>query len=132
MFEALISLTLLSMQPPLGNAGVEWAKEIKSFSSELAVPREPSATELKSTAKPEPSANELDLSVSEQQSPEAGVASLLDSGRISNNMVASAYSKQQELPTYEWFEKHQNWISIDRRILKTRGEEALFQCWSPL
>lgn len=132
MFEALISLTLLSMQPPLGNAGAEWAKEMKSFSSETAPKPEALDTELETSAEPEPSSRDLDLSMSNEQATTANVASYLDSETISNSGITLVYSEQQDLPSYEWFEKHQNWISIDSRILKTRGDEALFQCWSPL
>lgn len=136
MFEALISLTLLAMQPPLGEAGMEWAKEIKSFSSEIIRDNENSTSQLKSKAesKPQspPSSGELDLSLTHDEASAARIALFLDSGLLSRKQTATAYSNDQQLPSYDWFKKHQNWISIDRRVLKTRGEEALFQDWSPL
>lgn len=132
MFEALISLTLLAVQPPLGNAGIEWAKEIRSFSSEVSQENENRTSQSKSTSDLKASPSDLDLSISEDEMSAARVTSFLDGGILSGNKVTTAHSEQQNLPSYEWFKKHQNWISIDRRILNTRGDDTLFQDWSPL
>jgi len=137
MFEALVAITLMSMEPPQGPAGIEWARSIKTFSSELETDEKQELIQ-ESKLKLVPSETfrikksaELDLTVSDVDSPLTDVPNFLDAEHLAADGNFVVVAEASEYAQWTWFKKHQNWLSIDKKVLKTR-EDSLFQDWSPL
>ncbi|MGR8950068.1 MAG: hypothetical protein ACU84Q_18655 [Gammaproteobacteria bacterium] len=128
MIEILIALTLFNMDPPQGASGLEWADELETISSETTLT--PSELELPSylssaIAKREALFRELPKSKEVEK-----VAYLDDAATL--GPTGTGYSrKNPEYPKWQWFEKHKTMISVDQRVLRTRGDNTLFQDWSP-
>ena len=126
MIEILVALALLKMEPPPAPHQLDVDEKLRTFSTQSYE----SQLELPPLFKQ-----------GDQNSPKK-LVSVIDY----RNAVAPDYFPQDEglkqhasafikaepdYPKWHWFQQHQTWLSVDHRVLQTRGKNALFQDWSP-
>lgn len=128
MIEILVALALLKMEPTVATNEPEVGEKLQELSNysnaddrHLELP-----PIFKQNAKDAP---EKLISVIDYINSAASDNFVEDEERKQH--VSPFIKAEPDYPKWHWFQRHQTWLSVDHRVLQTRGKNALFQDWSP-
>ena len=128
MIEILVALALLKMEPALTSRQLDAGEKLENFSTQsIAYERHlelPPLTNQNANGSSKKPVSAIDyLKAMERNS--------LREDEVPKQKVSSFIRSVAEYPKWHWFQQHKTWLSVDQRVLQTRGNNALFQDWSP-
>ena len=133
MFEALFALVTFSTDLPDEHVNFSAARTLKVFFAEEmrieAVPSVAAVISPRSNANSNPGSRpDTQKEVNEDA---VEIVYVTDQHTLQDKVLPQAESKVLRYPSSRWFRKHREWIELDQRLHRTRGQHALFQDWSP-
>ena len=127
MIEILVALTLLKMDIQPGIQTLDWTGNLQSVSAEQVA--------YQGNLEAPPHFDNAAVKFS-QEPISRNLFRYTDEPVASANNANAGYHRatsesEPQYPKWRWFEQHKAWLSLDQRVLQTRGDHALFQHWSP-
>ena len=133
MFEALFALVTFSTDLPDQHVNLSAARSLKVFvAEEMRIEAVPSGAVLHSPQWNGHS-HPRSRSVAQEEANEdvVEIVYITEQHTLRDKVLLEAESKVLRYPSSRWFRKHREWIELDQRLHRTRGQHALFQDWSP-